>query len=222
MNFSSTVHGLGGQCHEMVVEMSPWRSSLGLNYGLRTLFSMKKLAAFKLRSIDVKSGFSNLADFATTRSPIDCELPKLFQGSGSEQKDLNLTGLGSVSLSRIQAHHTYISAIYHRKNWSLFFTVASRPPFSMICQNSALNGARKMKCYKIVAVWAKNKITSVGSSCNGCATIGRLQPSQHMPREKSELEAKSYQCLLDLENRFLHWWVCSLDLRQTIFKRKKG
>jgi D-alanyl-D-alanine dipeptidase len=32
--------------------------------------------------IDVKSGFSDLTDFATARNPINCELQKLFHRSG--------------------------------------------------------------------------------------------------------------------------------------------
>jgi hypothetical protein len=71
---------------------------------------------------------------------------------------------------------------------------------------SATNGPQKRGCYnyKLVAVHAKkNKMASVGSSRNGCATIGRSQPSLHdMPRDKYELEVKSYQNPPDLENWF--------------------
>jgi hypothetical protein len=65
-------------------------------------FFCLKIISFKAEYrayIDLKSGFSDPADFASTQSPMDCDLPKLFQGSGSEQKDLDPTGLGSVSLS---------------------------------------------------------------------------------------------------------------------------
>jgi hypothetical protein len=37
----------------------------------------------------------------------------------------------------------------------------------------------------------KNKMASVGSSCNGCATTGGSQPPQRdIPMDKSELQAK--------------------------------
>jgi hypothetical protein len=71
-------------------------------------------------SIDVKSEFSDPADFATTRSPIDCEL----QGSGSDQKDPIPTGLESISLKWIYAHYTYISAIYHHKKIEVCFVAS--------------------------------------------------------------------------------------------------
>jgi hypothetical protein len=45
----------------------------------------------------VKSGFSDPVDFATNWSLIDCRMPKLCQGSGSGQKDLDPNGQGSVS-----------------------------------------------------------------------------------------------------------------------------
>jgi hypothetical protein len=38
-------------------------------------------------SIDGKSGFSDQADFSTTRNQINFKLPLLFQRSGSDQKD---------------------------------------------------------------------------------------------------------------------------------------
>jgi hypothetical protein len=43
---------LKGQCHEIVIEMSPWSSSLGLNYWSQTLFSVKKSAVLKQQSIE--------------------------------------------------------------------------------------------------------------------------------------------------------------------------
>jgi hypothetical protein len=46
--------------------------------------------------------------------------------------------------------------------------------------------------HRLLAVSAKNKMASVGSLRNGCATIGILQLWQRdMPRDKSELEAES-------------------------------
>jgi hypothetical protein len=45
--------------------------------------------------------------------------------------------------------------------------------------------------HRLLAASAKNKMASVGSSHNGSATIGRLQPTQHdMLRDNSELEAE--------------------------------
>jgi hypothetical protein len=68
----------------MVVEMGLGSSGLSLRFA-------------NTHRVDVKSGFSDPADFETTRSPIDYELPKLIQGSGSVQKDSDPTGLESVS-----------------------------------------------------------------------------------------------------------------------------
>jgi hypothetical protein len=65
---------LKGQCHEMMIEMSPWSSSVGLNYNGRGPFFSLKIArhtATNLRysraSIDVKTGSPDPAYFATTR-----------------------------------------------------------------------------------------------------------------------------------------------------------
>jgi hypothetical protein len=99
-------------------------------------------------SIDVKSGFSDLEDFAMTRLlyfPAVCGIS------------------GKVLLRNARA--------------------AKNEP-------QTFGNSRK-----------KNKMASVGSSHNGCATIGRSQPPQrYMPRDKSELEAKSEQNQPDLEN----------------------
>jgi hypothetical protein len=55
----------------------------------------------------------------------------------------------------------------------------------------------------VIKLWQflqKNKMASIGSLSNGCATIGRSQ--RDMPRDKSELEAESKQNPPDLENSF--------------------
>jgi hypothetical protein len=68
-------------------------------------------------------------------------------------------------------------------------------------------------------------ITSVGSSCNGCVTIGILQPSQHdMPRDKSELEAESWQNLPNCRTGFYIVGCATVQiiaLRGAVLKGKK-
>jgi hypothetical protein len=106
--------------------------------------------------------------------------------------------------------HTYISSIYryHHKNWSLFSTVACRPPFSAIGQNSTLNGPWKRRCYKVVVVCARKtrwRVLAVRAMVVQCATIGRSQqPLHNMPWDNSKLDAGLWQNPLDLDNRFLH------------------
>jgi hypothetical protein len=46
------IRALKGQCNEMVVEISPWSHSLGLNLRLGILFSVYKSAVLKLCSLD--------------------------------------------------------------------------------------------------------------------------------------------------------------------------
>jgi hypothetical protein len=53
------------------------------------------------------------------------------------------------------AHHTYISAIYHRKNLSLYSTAASRASFHSELSSLRYDGPRKMQCHKVVAVRVK-------------------------------------------------------------------
>jgi hypothetical protein len=88
------------------------------------------------------------------------------------------------------------------------------------------SGPREILCYKAVAVRARNKMVSVGSSWNSCAAIGRSQLPQHdMPRNKSELEAESKQNPPDLENRFIIngcTTVWTEALRWAILNGKKG
>jgi hypothetical protein len=64
-------------------------------------------------------------------------------------------------------------------------------PLWQFVQSSRYHGPPKLRCYKVVAVLATNKIASGGSSLNGCVTIGRSQLAlSDMPRNKFELEAK--------------------------------
>jgi hypothetical protein len=65
---------LKGQCHEMVIEMIPWSSSLGQNNcngrGPFFLLENRPSESDSLLSttfIDIKTGSLDLADFATTR-----------------------------------------------------------------------------------------------------------------------------------------------------------
>jgi hypothetical protein len=104
IRFKGTVSRDGGR-DEPMEQFSPklrFANPPFLNYGPQSS-----------ASIDIKSGFKDPADFAITRSLIDCELSKLFQGSGSEQKDPDPNGLGSISLTYTvygSMHHTCISA----------------------------------------------------------------------------------------------------------------
>jgi hypothetical protein len=64
---------LKGQCHEMVVKMSPQSSNLGLNRWSHTFFLFKNrlfqsYGPYSSTSIDVKTGSPDLADFAKTWS----------------------------------------------------------------------------------------------------------------------------------------------------------
>jgi hypothetical protein len=43
------IFGLKGQCHDMMGEMSPWSSSLDLNYNVREPFFRLKIGRFKAR-----------------------------------------------------------------------------------------------------------------------------------------------------------------------------
>jgi hypothetical protein len=68
--------------------------------------------------------------------------------------------------------------------------------------------------HRLAVVRAKHKMVSVGSLCNGCATVGISQLSQYdMPRDLTrytpvrEVEAK-LQNLPNLEKQFLYRWIC--------------
>jgi hypothetical protein len=63
---------LKGQCHEIGAKMSPWSSSLGLNYCSQTLFFCLKIGRFKatvhrVAHPSMLKWSSDQADFATTR-----------------------------------------------------------------------------------------------------------------------------------------------------------
>jgi hypothetical protein len=106
---------------------------------------------------DVKSGFSDPADFATTRSPIDCELPKLFQESGSEQKYKKTTRTGI----RIPIKYLFLQYIIVKIKF--VYPMASQALFSTIFQNPTSNGPRKMWCYKVVAVRVKTCLRTLAA-----------------------------------------------------------
>jgi hypothetical protein len=76
---------------------------------------------------------------------------------------------------------------------------------------------------RLVAVRPKNKMASVGSLRNGCATIGRSQLSQrNMPRELeanlSEIR-RTWRTSFDIAGGAT---VRTVALRREIFKWKKG
>jgi hypothetical protein len=86
--------------------------------------------------------------------------------------------------------HTYISAIY-RKNWS-FLHCGKSGLFTTICQNSALNGPQKMRCYKVVdRTWAARR--PVPRYATKKIVTGIYKLLQNPP---------------DLRILFLHLWVC--------------
>jgi hypothetical protein len=114
-------------------------------------------------------------------------MSKLFQGSGSKQKDPDPRVLGSVSITCIRAHHTRTcNSEKKRKNQSLFRTFDydnTRKVFRHL-PNSCYDGPRKIRCYKVVAVCAKNKMANIGNSHNGSVTIWQIAAQRDMPRNK--------------------------------------
>jgi hypothetical protein len=86
--------------------------------------------------------------------------------------------------------------------------------------------------HKLVAIRANNKMASVGSSRNSCATIGISQPSQrYMPRDFAwyatvwEVEAESYSKIRQIWRTSFYIDGCvnlrTVALRQPIFKQEK-
>jgi hypothetical protein len=64
------------QCHEIMIEMSPWSSSLCLTFFSVSFFSffrLKTYGPYSRASVDVKAGTPDPADFAMTRLLI-CQL----------------------------------------------------------------------------------------------------------------------------------------------------
>jgi hypothetical protein len=81
--YSATVYNYMCQCHEMVIEMSPWPKLMYVN-----LFFCLKIGRFNVKVHRCKTGSSDPTDFATTR----ILLPRLWHIGAYRAKSLGKNG----------------------------------------------------------------------------------------------------------------------------------
>jgi hypothetical protein len=136
--------------------------SRGIAVEMRPFFPFKNrplqsYGPWSSSSVDVKTRFSDLADFALINSEsnwlrtskILSRLRNWTKRSGS-----NRTWI-SITIVDLGTPYIYFCNIPNCTHWSLFSTVASLAPFSAICQILVSIGLRKMWCYKVVAFHLK-------------------------------------------------------------------
>jgi hypothetical protein len=160
---------LKGQCHKMVVKMSPWSSSLGTNQYLWTLFFHLKIGLFKLCSTEwrthrCKTGTLDMAAFATTRIRITlffvaycrtslwtanvpglilCELPQLYKIKFfGDHCSVNLADYGIATVdNKLRFPHCFWIQIFLNISWPLK-------------EDRAMNfQSRSPSCGKIRQIW---------------------------------------------------------------------